>query len=141
MLNGIVFRGDWQMGFSLDDGELAGQDLITMRIHGVTAEWVRGVRPPTHSSPSAPTWLDEGLAALYEETAGETPLDNYRYFYVDAAIERGVLPSVGALLDATPDRFPAEYGRLVDAMARYLALYLFDAPMADPTPWRGSFVT
>ncbi len=78
--------------------------------------------------PGAPGWLDEGLAALYEETAGDTPLDNYRYFYVDAAIERGVLPSVGALLDATPDRFPAEYGRLVDAMARYLALYLFERP-------------
>jgi hypothetical protein len=113
---------------------LDGAMVLRKNILGLEGRWYLGTvqHELVHALmaadfPAAPRWLHEGMAALHEETSGQLePRDNYRLYYLEAALEHGILPTVGELLAADADRWPTDAGRLWDAAARYLFFYLWE---------------
>jgi hypothetical protein len=75
--------------------------------------------------PSAPPWLNEGLASLHEATDWGGPIDNYRLYYVRDANEKGKLPKLKHLLDPAAEGWHGKKARLMHAMARYFCFYLW----------------
>jgi hypothetical protein len=78
--------------------------------------------------PGCPSWLDEGLASLYEQCRdrdGEIwGLPNWRLPGLRTTIEAKALPSFTALLSTTRDEFYEHDPGSNYAQARYLCLYL-----------------
>jgi hypothetical protein len=74
--------------------------------------------------PFAPRWLDEGLATLQEEQDSSGRIDNYRLYYLRAALEQNKCPAVRAIIDPKSPGWYTEPAPLMAAAARYLALYL-----------------
>ncbi len=78
--------------------------------------------------PECPSWFNEGLASLYEQSAEReghiVGLTNWRLAGLQEAIKGGKVPTVKALTGTTTEAFYGE-GRGVNyAMARYLMYYL-----------------
>lgn len=78
--------------------------------------------------PACPSWLDEGLASLYEQCSdrdgriwGST---NWRLAGLQATIEAGQLPSFTTLLSTTRDEFYEQDPGSNYAQARYLCYHL-----------------
>ncbi|QDU05703.1 hypothetical protein V6x_54440 [Gimesia chilikensis] len=76
--------------------------------------------------PFAPRWLDECLATLHEETSNGNPIDNYRLFYVQAAIDQNKLPSLSDFISSDISQWYGEEAPLLAAMARYFGIYLIE---------------
>jgi hypothetical protein len=55
--------------------------------------------------PEVPWWLDEGLAASFEEQGPEGPVDNYRLYFLLEARRAGILPHLKALLTENTAEF------------------------------------
>ena len=77
--------------------------------------------------PGAPSWLNEGLASLYERPSDRSGriigLPNWRLPNLKRQIRNGTLPSIHKLIGSTSDEFyAAPYDSY--AFARYLMLYL-----------------
>lgn len=77
--------------------------------------------------PEAPRWLDEGIAALYEAMdLFRGPLDNYRIYFLQAALEEGKFPPLRALLDPSETAWRGPQQLLLAATARYFCFYLYE---------------
>jgi hypothetical protein len=94
--------------------------------------------------PRCPSWLNEGLASLYEQCSdrdgriwGHT---NWRLPDLQATIEAKQLPSFTTLLSTTRDEFYEQDPGSNYAQARYLCYWLQEAPPAPPgdAPGRGA---
>ena len=75
--------------------------------------------------PSAPIWLNEGMAALHEEMRDWMPLNNYRLFMVRSAIELKRMPALTAILDPSSEAWKPMYLPVAAAASRYFCFYLF----------------
>ena len=78
--------------------------------------------------PEAPSWFDEGLGSLYEQSADRdghiVGLTNWRLAGLQEAITSGELPSFETLLATTTHEFYDEDPGTNYAQARYLVYYL-----------------
>jgi hypothetical protein len=78
--------------------------------------------------PAAPSWLDEGLGSLFEQSTDAgghiKGLTNWRLAGLQEAIEQGRLPSFETLISTTRDQFYEEDPGTNYAQARYLLYYL-----------------
>lgn len=78
--------------------------------------------------PECPSWLNEGLASLYEQCSDHDGhiwgLTNWRLPGLQETIEAGRLPSFGVLLSTTRDQFYEDDPGSNYAQARYLCMYL-----------------
>lgn len=78
--------------------------------------------------PRCPSWLDEGLASLFEQCRDRDGhiwgLTNWRLAGLQATIEAGQLPSFPELLSTTRTEFYDEDPGSHYAQARYLCMYL-----------------
>lgn len=76
-----------------------------------------------------PGWLDEGMAAFYEEVRrNRKPLDNYRLDYVQTALnDLSCFPKLSDIMKEPKSSFiTGERVNLNAAIARYLVMYLAD---------------
>ena len=77
---------------------------------------------------ACPTWLDEGLGAMYERCAFEggalRGLVNWRLEALRRAAAERRVPTVAALFRMTPEEFYGDDSALNYAAARYLCLFL-----------------
>jgi hypothetical protein len=96
----------------------AGQWYLGTALHELTHALVYA------EFPFAPRWLDEGLATLQEEQDSSGPIDNYRLYYLRAALEQNKCPTVRAIIDPKSPAWYTDPAPLMAAAARYLALYL-----------------
>ena len=78
--------------------------------------------------PDIPGWLNEGFAAMFEESdGGYEPADNYRLIYVNEAKKYNKSISIEGLITATRDQFDAsKETMLYAATARYFVMFLRD---------------
>ncbi|MHB8874648.1 MAG: hypothetical protein ACYC8T_13245 [Myxococcaceae bacterium] len=78
--------------------------------------------------PGCPSWLNEGLGSLFEQSAERDGhirgLTNWRLAGLQAAIRAGEVPSFRALTATTPDQFYGDDQGTNYAQARYLLYYL-----------------
>jgi hypothetical protein len=78
--------------------------------------------------PGCPSWLNEGLASLYEQCSDRDGriwgLTNWRLAGLQATIEAGQLPSFTTLLSTTRDEFYEQDPGSNYAQARYLCYHL-----------------
>lgn len=97
--------------------------------------------------PQIPSWLTEGVGALYGtaalERGGFRFLPNYRLRHLRAARKAGTLPTLSQLARSTPDDVYGDRVMEYYALARYALMYLdahgtlratFDALRAAQTP-------
>ena len=87
------------------------------------------VHPYMHANfPEAPTWFDEGLASLYEQSSERgghiVGLTNWRLAGLQKAIRAGEVPSFKDLTATTDRQFRAMDGGRNYAQARYLCYWL-----------------
>ncbi|MEQ9403123.1 MAG: hypothetical protein RIM99_06040 [Cyclobacteriaceae bacterium] len=80
----------------------------------------------TQDYPDIPGWLNEGIAAMYEETGtAYQPLDNYRLIHLQRAERYGVFPTLQQLTGIEDEAYDGrKETMLYAAAARYLAMYL-----------------
>ncbi len=75
--------------------------------------------------PNAPIWLDEGMASLQEEQdENGRPLDNYRLYFLRAALDSHRLPTVERLVNSANRDWFGNKAPLMYAVARYFCFYL-----------------
>lgn len=78
--------------------------------------------------PACPSWLNEGLASLFEQCSDRQGhiwgLTNWRLAGLQQAIEAGQLPAFATLLSTTRDEFYEEDPGSNYGQARYLCYYL-----------------
>lgn len=78
--------------------------------------------------PGIPTWLNEGIAALYGSAKltshGFEFLVNYRLRDLQAALEAGTLPTIAQLAESTDRELYGPRNAVYYAMARYVLLYV-----------------
>lgn len=78
--------------------------------------------------PSAPGWLEEGIASLYEGADGAwQPIDNYRLYYLHSAGKRfnGLTPIRRLTALSKADFNHPQFARFHAASVRYFAFYLY----------------
>jgi hypothetical protein len=82
----------------------------------------------TANFPACPSWFNEGLASLYEQSSGDgdqiVGLTNWRLAGLQKAIRAGHLPSFRQLTGTTSHQFYSEDKGDNYAQARYLCYYL-----------------
>jgi hypothetical protein len=85
---------------------------------------------------AAPTWLNEGLASLYEQSAERgghiIGLPNWRLPGLQRALKRRPLTPFASLVTTTDSQFRDENEGEHYAQARYLMLYLQDEGLLRP---------
>jgi len=78
--------------------------------------------------PAIPSWLNEGIAALYGTAKptkqGFTFLVNYRLRDLQRALEAGTLPTIAELATSSADEMYGERAMVFYALARYVLLYV-----------------
>jgi hypothetical protein len=123
--NKIHARAQKQVAYymALDNSVLAwtssgGGTLIHEMIHALI----------NNDFANAPFWINEGLASLYEETDGNTPIDNYRIIFIQEAFKNKkcfmpLLELFGA--SKYQSLFEEDYN-LVNAYSRYFCKYVYD---------------
>ena len=78
--------------------------------------------------PNAPTWLNEGLGSMFEQSAEKDGhiigLPNWRLAGLQKALARGDVPSFRALAEMSSDTFYNDDSGVHYAEARYLLYYL-----------------
>lgn len=88
------------------------------------------VHPFIHSNfPDCPSWFNEGLASLYEQSASDRNnriigLTNWRLAGLQRAIKAGTVPSFETLCSTTTNEFYHEDPGTNYSQARYLCFYL-----------------
>ena len=86
--------------------------------------------------PDCPSWMNEGLASLYEHVGEEDGhiwgYTNWRLPGLKRGIKDGDLPSLRWLTSATPEQFYGEEGGQNYAMSRYLMQYLQSKGLLRP---------
>jgi len=88
--------------------------------------------------PLAPTWLNEGMAALYEETAKSNPLDNHRLDFLREALKQndkslGRFPTVAEIVDPLNEGWHDDRNFLLTAAARYFCMFLWEEGRNEDT--------
>jgi len=76
--------------------------------------------------PQAPVWLNEGVAALYEQTDDKGPADNHRLAFLRGALQTGQMPGLAALLDPENPGWRDQNNLLLTAAARYFCIFLWE---------------
>ncbi len=77
------------------------------------------------SSPGTPLWLDEGLASMHEAMIGDDqPDDNYRLYYLKAALRYRCFPLIENLAAADYVAQEDATQRMTAAMSRYFCIFL-----------------
>jgi hypothetical protein len=74
--------------------------------------------------PNAPLWLNEGMAATFEQQDESQPIENYRLYYLIEALQSGKLPTLKEVIDPKSRGWSSSAQPLMAAAARYLCLYL-----------------
>ena len=78
--------------------------------------------------PECPSWLNEGMGSLYEQSSGRGKqiigLTNWRLAGLQRAIKKGQVPSFKTLLSTSEHEFYSEDPGTNYAQARYLCYYL-----------------
>ena len=87
--------------------------------------------------PRIPSWLNEGLGALYGTAkptkTGMKPLVNYRLEDLQRALEAGDLPTLAELVASSYDDVHGDRAMTYYAMSRYVMLYLHRRGRLDET--------